>query len=211
MYIDKSLKEYIEVTASGEPTPGGGSVSALAGSLGSALTSMVYNLTKDKKSYRELDEKLQDQMDRNFKAIQKSIEKLNHFVDEDTKAFDDVMKAFKMAKETAEEKEKRNQAIQAGYKKALELPLECAKECKTVLELQKAFAAHGNINAITDVGVGALLVYTGLEGALLNVSINLNSIKDEEYREEKRKEVEELLKTGKELKEELMEKVYSRL
>lgn len=211
MYIDKSIREYVSETAGGDPTPGGGSVSALAASLGSALTSMVYNLTKDKKVYRELDEETRNQMDKNFQKIEKSIEKFNNFIDEDTKAFDDVMKAFKMDKETDEEKEKRSQAIQAGYKKALELPLECARECKAVLEGQDAFAANGNINAITDVGVGVLLVYTGLEGALLNVSINLNSIKDEVYKNEKTKEVEKLLKEGKDLKDKLMKKVYNRL
>lgn len=211
MYIDKSIKEYVEETASGDPTPGGGSVSAVAASLGAALTSMVYNLTEGKKSYKELDEKDRKELDSNFEEIKKSIQRLNNFVDEDTKAFDDVMKAFKMPKETDEEKQKRSDAIQAGYKKALELPLDCAKECKRVLELQNVFANYGNVNAITDVGVGALLAYTGLEGALLNVSINLNSIKDDDYREEKTKEAEELLKKGKELREDLMNKVYSRL
>ena len=121
------------------------------------------------------------------------------------------MKAFKMPKETDEDKKKRTDAIQAGYKKALELPLECAKECKHVLELQEPFARNGNLHAITDVGVGALLAYTGLEGALLNVSINLNSIKDEEYRLAKEKEAADVLNSGKELKDKLMEKVYSRL
>ena len=211
MYIDMSIKEYVTVTASAEPTPGGGSVSALAGSLGSTLTSMVYNLTRGKKAYKELDELTRNKMDENFQEINKSIERLNHFVDEDTRAFDDVIKAFKMSKETDEEKQNRTEAIQLGYKKALEIPLQCAKECKKVLELQEAFAENGNVNAITDVGVGALLAYTGLEGSLLNVSINLNSIKDKVYKDEKRKEVEVILKEGKDLKDKLMEKVYSRL
>ncbi|OLS02706.1 cyclodeaminase/cyclohydrolase family protein [Tissierella creatinophila] len=211
MYIDKSIREYVKETASGEPIPGGGSVSALAASLGAALTSMVYNLTIDKKIYKELEEDQRSEMDANFEEIKKSIEKLNYFVDEDTKAFDDVMKAFKMPKETDEEKKKRTDAIQAGYKKALELPLECAKECKKVLELQETFANNGNVHAITDVGVGALLAYTGLEGSLLNVTINLKSIKDDAYRTQKEREVEEVLSTGKALKEKLMEKVYSRL
>lgn len=211
MYINKSIKEYGEATASSDPTPGGGSVSAVAGSLGSSLTAMVYGLTKGKKVYNELDEATRNKMDKSFEEVNKSIERLNNFVDEDTNAFDDVMEAFKLPKETDEEKQKRSEAIQAGYKKALELPLECAKECKKVLECQEVFAAYGNVNAITDVGVGALLAYTGLEGALLNVSINLNSIKDQVYRDAKTEEVATILKEGKELKERLMEKVYSRL
>lgn len=211
MFIDKSVRDYVADAASGDPTPGGGSVSALAASLGAALTSMVYNLTEGKKVYKEFSDADRKELDDNFQEIKKSIERLNHFVDEDTKAFDDVMKAFKMPKETDEDKKKRTDAIQAGYKKALELPLECAKECKHVLELQEPFARNGNLHAITDVGVGALLAYTGLEGALLNVSINLNSIKDEEYRLAKEKEAADVLNSGKELKDKLMEKVYSRL
>lgn len=211
MFIDKSLNEYVAQVLSGEPTPGGGSVAALAGSLGAALTSMVGNLTFGKKAYEELESETKEEMDRAFREIQKSIEKLNHIVDEDTKAFDGVMAAFKLPKETEEEKMDRTEAIQEGYKKALEVPLRCAEECYKVLELQNVFAHHGNVNAITDVGVGALLASTGLEGALLNVKINLLSIKDQEYKSNTEKRINQLLEEGNKLKEELMKIVYSRL
>src|SRR5699024_11849662 len=101
--------------------------------------------------------------------------------------------------------------IQAGYKTALEVPLECAKECLEVLKLQKVFAEYGNVNAITDVGVGALLAYAGVEGALFNVRINLGSIKDAEYKERIEKDVDSLLEKSKDLKEELLKVVYSKL
>ncbi|MCF6463410.1 formimidoyltetrahydrofolate cyclodeaminase [Clostridium sp. Cult1] len=209
--IDGSIKNYINEVASKEPTPGGGSVAALAGSLGSALTAMVGYLTIGRKMYLELDEKIKEEMDQNFEELKKSIEKLNEIVDEDTKAFDKVMEAFKLPKETEEEKKKRTQAIQEGYKIALEVPLRCAEECFKVLELQKVFANYGNVNAITDVGVGALLAATGLEGALLNVKINLLSIKDEEFRNKMEEKIDNLLKRGTALKEELLETVYQRL
>ena len=80
-----------------------------------------------------------------------------------------------------------------------------------MLELQNVFAHYGNINAITDIGVGALLAVTGLEGAILNVKINLQSIKDEQYRNEMEKKADQLLEDGHKLKEELMKTVYSRL
>ncbi len=211
MLIDGSIQNYINEVASKEPTPGGGSVAALAGSLGSALTAMVGYLTIGRKMYLELDEKIKEEMDQNFEELKKSIEKLNHIVDEDTKAFDKVMEAFKLPKETEEEKKKRTQAIQEGYKIALEVPLRCAEECFKVLELQKVFANYGNVNAITDVGVGALLAATGLEGALLNVKINLLSIKDEEFRNKMEEKIDNLLKRGTALKEELLETVYQRL
>ena len=211
MFVDKSLKDYVLQVKSGEPTPGGGSVAALAGSLGAGLTSMVGNLSFGKKAYEELDAETKSEMENAFNQVQKSIDRLNEIVDEDTKAFDKVMEAFKLPKETEEEKKARSEAIQEGYKIALEVPLECAEECYKVLELQNVFAHNGNINAITDIGVGALLAATGLEGAILNVKINLQAIKDEKYRKEIEEKVDTLLKDGNELKEELMKTVYTRL
>jgi len=211
MFIEKSLTNYISDVSSGAPTPGGGSVSALVGSLGAALTSMVGNLTVGKKAYDALDEDIKKEIDNNMKEIQKLIERLEEIVDEDTKAFDEVMDAFKLPKGTEEEKKARTEAIQAGTKTALEVPLECAEKCFQVLKLQKVFAEYGNANAITDVGVGALLAYAGVEGALFNVKINLASIKDEEYKEKIEKEVGSILTESKNLKEEILKVVYSKL
>lgn len=211
MLMDTSIKDYVAQVASKEPTPGGGSVAALAGSLGSALTVMVGNLTIGRKVYNELDDNIKKEMDKTFEELQKSIERLNNMVVEDTKAFDGVMEALKLPKETEEEKAKRSAAIQEGYKVALEVPLRCGEECFKVLELQRVFADYGNVNAITDVGVGALLAATGLEGAVLNVKINLLGIKDEEYKSKINKKINQLLEDGAKLKEELLKTVYGRL
>lgn len=211
MLIKKTVEEFIQVAGSGEPTPGGGSVAALAGSLGAALTTMVGNLTFGKKAFEELSEENQKKLKENFTILEDKVLAIKDIVDRDSTAFDGVMKAFKMPKSTEEEKQARSQAIQDGYKKALEVPLNCGELCFQVLELQNEFAHYGNINAITDIGVGALLAYTGLEGALLNVTINLKSIKDEKYRTKIAGEVDKLLKDGKELKEELLKIVYKRL
>lgn len=211
MLIEKSVKDFIAQTASGEPTPGGGSVAALAGSLGAALTSMVSNLTVGKKAYEELSEDDKAKINENFDEIKEVLAELEAIVDEDTNAFSKVMEAFKLPKQTEEDKKARSQAIQDGYKVALEVPLRCAKKCLKVLELQDIFADYGNINAITDVGVGTLLAYAGVEGALFNVTINLGSIKDQTYKKEIESQVEETLKKAKELKEELLKVVYKRL
>ncbi|NLV88341.1 MAG: cyclodeaminase/cyclohydrolase family protein [Tissierellia bacterium] len=211
MFIEKSLKEYIANVASGDPTPGGGSVSALVGSLGAGLTSMVNNLTVGKKAYEELSNEIKEEITKNAKEVEGLIEELNKIVDEDTKAFDKVMEAFKLPKETEEEKAIRRDAIQEGYKIALEVPLRCAEKCLRLLELQDVFAKHGNINAITDVGVGTLLAYAGLEGALFNVTINLGSIKDQDFKDEIGGKVDNILSEGKRLKEELLKIVYDRL
>lgn len=209
--IEKTLKDYVLETASGSPTPGGGSVSAYVGSLGTALTSMVGNLSFDKKDFKDLDPENQEKMKSNFKVIEGKIKTLNHIVDEDSTAFDGVMDAFKMPRETDEEKQARSNAIQEGYKKALEVPLRCAEECLEVLKLQDVFAHYGNKNAITDVGIGVLLAHVGLEGALLNVRINLLSIKDQDYKEKIQKNVDDLMEEGNRLKEELIKVTYGRL
>ncbi len=211
LLIEKSLKDYIDQVASGEPTPGGGSVSALAGSLGAALTVMVGNLTIGRKIYIELDDETKKEIDSAFEEIKKSIQVLNNIVDEDTKAFDKVMHALKLPKETDEQKAIRSQAIQEGYKVALEVPLRCAEECFKVLKLQKVFAEYGNVNAITDVGVGVLLAATGIEGAIFNVRINLNSIKDVEFKEKIENKINSIMNEGMRLKEELLKIVYNRL
>ncbi len=211
MFIDNSLREYIANVASGDPTPGGGSVSALVGSIGGALTNMVSKLTVGKKAYEGLSEEIKSQILVNSKEIEKLVEELSNIVDEDTKAFDKVMDAFKMPKETDEQKQARSRAVQEGYKIALEVPLRCATKCLRILELQEVFANYGNANAITDVGVGILLAYSGMEGALFNVTINLGSIKDEEFKKENEAKVNNLLNEGKRIKEELIKIVYKRL
>lgn len=211
MLVKKNIKEFIEAVQSDDPTPGGGSVAATVGAIGGALTNMVGNLTIDKKIYADVPEDKKKVMENNFKEIEKLVEELTVIIDEDSSAFDGVMKAFKLPKETEEDKKKRSQAIQEGYKEALEVPLKCGEKCFKILELQDIFAEYGNVNAITDVGVGTLLAYSGLEGALFNVTINLKSIKDEAYRKEMEEKVSSLLAKGKELKEELLKVVYTRL
>lgn len=211
MLIERSAKDFVHDVASESPTPGGGSVAALVGSLGGALISMVGNLTIDKKAYENVPQDKKGPMEQNFNKISILVDELIDLVDEDATAFDDVIKAFKLPKETEDHKKKRYEAIQLGYKKALEVPLKCGEKCFEVLKLQDIFAEYGNINAITDVGIGTLLAYSALEGALFNVTINLKSIKDQEYKKEMEKKVEDLLFNGKVLRDELLEIVYKRL
>lgn len=211
MLINKSVEEFISVTGSNSPAPGGGSVSALAGSLGAALTSMVGNLTFGKKAFNGLDEDTKNKLENNFNEVEKLMKRLNELIDEDTKAFDLVMEAFKMPKETDEDKKLRSNAIQEGTKIAMLVPLDTAKNCLSVLKLQEIFANFGNKNAITDIGVGALMAYSGLEGALFNVLINLGGLKDTEYVNKIKNECDEILNEGKNLKEETLRIVYSKL
>ncbi|MDD7762242.1 MAG: cyclodeaminase/cyclohydrolase family protein [Firmicutes bacterium] len=209
--IDLTLKDYLKEVYGESPAPGGGSVSAYAGALGVALTQMVGSLTIDKKVFEELNDdekaKMKD-MQEKYHSIRVELEEI---VDTDATSFDEVMAAFKLPKSTDEEKKARTDAIQSGYKKALEIPLRAAELCLEALDMQEIYANCGNKNAITDVGVGTLLLQSGLEGALFNVLINVNSIKDTEYADNIRARADELLKKGAAKKEETLKIVYSKL
>lgn len=211
MLVEKTLVEFLEVVESDAPAPGGGSVAAYAGSLGAALTKMVGVLTFGKKAFGELDSDLQKKLEDSAEEAGRLQVELRKIVDEDTNAFDQVVAGFKMPKETEEEKSLRSNAIQEGYKVAIEVPLRCAKTALAVLKLQNNFASYGNQTALSDVGVGALLAHAGCEGAILNVMINLGSLKDEAYKDGLKKEVEDIMKEATSLKEETMATVYSKL
>ncbi len=170
MRIDRFLSEL----SSSSPAPGGGSVAALSGSLGSALSSMVCNLTLGKDKYIDV----QDEIKQILGKSEKLKKKLIKLIDEDTNAFNDVINAFKMPKDLDIQKEKRKKAIQEGYKKAAKVPLETATLCEEIIDLSLIVAQKGNKNSITDSAVSALMAQVGVKSAILNVKINLGSIKD---------------------------------
>ncbi|MDO5717362.1 MAG: cyclodeaminase/cyclohydrolase family protein [Tissierellia bacterium] len=211
MLIEKTVHEFVEVVDSSEPVPGGGSVSALVGTIGAALARMVANLTFTKKSYRELPEETQELLKTNFEKLEALKKELEEIVDKDANAFDKVMEAFAMPKDTDEQKEKRMAAVQDGYKIALEVPKRCADACMEVLELQEVFVNHGTKGAVSDIGVGILMASSGLEGAVYNVKINLLAMKDQDYIEKTNKEMDELIKKMYEKREALLKVIYERL
>jgi glutamate formiminotransferase/formiminotetrahydrofolate cyclodeaminase len=169
-----SVKGFLSELASKSPAPGGGSVAALSGALGTALSSMVCNLTIGKERYTEM----QDEIKEALAKSEKLKKRLTELIDEDTEAFNDVIKAFKMPKETEKQKEIRKQAIQQGYKTAATVPLKTAKTCEKILDIARIVAVKGNKNSITDTAVSALMAKAGVDSAILNVKINLGSIKD---------------------------------
>jgi len=175
--ISLSIKEFLSELSSSSPAPGGGSVAALSGALGAALSSMVCNLTIGKEKY----ENVQDEIKRVLNESEQIRKKLMKLIDKDTEAFNDVIKAFKMPKETDEQKNIRSKAIQEGYKNAVNVPLETALLCEEIFDLAKTVAEKGNQKSITDAAISAIMAKAGFEGAILNVKINLGSIKDEEF------------------------------
>lgn len=177
MLADLSIKEFLAETAGNTPVPGGGSISALNGAIAAALTEMVANLTIGKKKYEDYEGQM-----RTIAIEAAGIrERFIGFIDEDSKAYDRVFSAFKLPKETEEEKAKRSEEIQEATKQAALVPMQVAEELSAVMESIIYVAHKGNQNAVTDACVALMAARTCVLGALLNVRINLSSIKDEAF------------------------------
>ena len=177
--LDKmNLREFCNETLSDSPAPGGGSVAALMGALGASLGGMVANLSAGKRGW---DDKLEYFSEWAVKAQQLKDELLS-LVDEDTAAFNRVMDAFALAKESAEEKAARSKAIEEATKYAAQIPLKVMETASKSYELLAEMAGKGNPASISDVGVGALATRACIEGAALNVRINLGQLKDEKFK-----------------------------
>ena len=188
MLVDKNIKDFLLETASDSPAPGGGSIAALSGALGAALGSMVCNLTIGKEKYQSVAEEFKELKPK----LETNMSKLSQLIDDDTNAFNDVMTAFKLPKDTDEQKAKRSEAIQLGYKKAISVPLDTAQTALNTLSLMELIVTKGNQNAITDGVVGALASETAIKGALLNVKINLTSVKDQDYVQSTKKTISKI-------------------
>jgi len=174
------LNDFIDEVAKDSPAPGGGSVSALAGALAASLAAMVSSLTPSKKNYEATLEEL------NLLGL-KLIEAKNILqlaIDKDANAFNDVIAALRLPKETKEEKINKEKAIELAYQKATLVPYETAKIISEALELLPRVAELGLINSASDIGVAAYLGEAGFEGAILNVLINFNNIKDDNFKKE---------------------------
>jgi formiminotetrahydrofolate cyclodeaminase len=193
-----SLKSFLDELASSSPAPGGGSVAALAGALGAALTSMVCNLTIGKKKYADVE----DEMKKIVKQSEELRERFTVLVEKDTEAFNKVMEAFSLPKDNEAQKALRNAAIEAATKEATMVPLEVMKHCIDAMALAQNVAASGNKNSISDAGVSALMLHAACESAALNVRINLNGLADSEFVNWKTEEVISILKTSRMMVEE---------
>ena len=177
MLTELTIKEFINKVISNDPVPGGGSVSALNGALAGALAAMVANLTIGRKKYAEVNDIMVELSSRFEKLSSCLIED----VDRDSDAYNRVFAAFKMPKDTDEEKQVRSEAIQRETKYAAQVPMEVARAVYEVLPMIDTVAQKGNSNAVTDACVSMMCARTAILGALLNVRINLTSIKDEAF------------------------------
>lgn len=207
--VDLTIKEFLNEVDSSKPAPGGGSVSALVSSLGIGLSRMVAHLTINKKKYLALSEDIRGEYEKNFEKLKEILNEMYPLIDEDTKAFNKIMSAYKLLKETDEEKQKRNEAIQAATLEAIKVPSRIADLSYNALQIINKMIDYGNKNALTDIGVGALLLQSGLEGAIFNVKINLHSLEDKRIVEEYNEKCLILLKESNIIKKDLINKVYA--
>lgn len=190
--IKMNLKSFLDELASNSPAPGGGSVAALSGALGAALSSMVCNLTIGKQGYETVQEEIKEMLQRS-EELRKHLTEL---IEKDTAAFNEVMKAIKLPKETEEQKESRRQAMQTAFRHAAEVPLETARTCMQIMDVARVVAEKGNKNSISDTAVSVFLAQAGVQAAVVNVRTNLGSIKDTEFVQQVSTELNDLLQNA---------------
>ena len=200
-------KDFLESVSLNTPAPGGGSVSALSGSLGSALCSMVASLTHEKKDM------LQNRsiMEEIGVKAQELKDDLAHLVSEDSRAFNKVLDAVRLPAISEQDKKEKTKNILLANKYAIEIPYQTAKKCYEVMQLAEILIEKGNPSSLTDAGVASEVAFAGLRGGCMNVLINLPELIDKPYINQKQKEVDNLLKKGERLNRKLFKKTISSL
>ncbi len=202
-----SVRELIEKSASAAPTPGGGSIAALAGSLAVAMVAMVGNLTVGKEKYQAVEPIVMTELEQ----LNKLLDRLEGLVNEDIQAFSNFMEVLKLPKATEADQQLRNERLQQTLKSATETPLEIARTCLQTLVIAEKISSIGNKGAISDVGVGAYLAEAALQAALLSVDINLPGIKDPSYVETVLAEKAQLVTDSKAFREKTIAQVQQRI
>ena len=205
--VDLTVSAFTETTASEAPAPGGGSISAAMGAFGSALATMVANLSSHKRGWDERWKEFSDWAEKG----KSHYEELLYLIDEDTEAFNRIMAAFQLPKSSEEEKAVRKQAIQDATRYAIEIPFKVMQTIYKSMEVIRAMAEIGNPNSVTDAGVGALAARSGIKGAFLNVRINAGDLDDKAWVEKLLAEASDIEKKAEALEREILDIVESKL
>lgn len=206
-YLERPLRDYLEDAASGRPTPGGGSVSALAGALGVTMAEMAAQFTLGREKFRDV----APEVERLLATLSKARGRLLDLMEKDIAAYGEVSSAYALPRGTAEEKAARTAAIQAALRAALAAPLEAMRVVVAALEAARRLVDLANPNLTSDVGVAAELLLGALRGARLNVDVNLAYLKDEQVVTEARREADDLQARALRLHQETLQEVARRL
>lgn len=180
--IEKPFKELVDSVSSKSAAPGGGSIAAAAGALGAGLVAMACKFTIGNEKYQDHWDEFQVLLD----EVEKYRMELIELVDKDSEAYNGIVEVFKSKKAIISEQGEQEfkDRLQLAYKYAAEVPLNTAESSFEVLKRSKTVAEKGNVNTISDTGVGAQMAYAGVIGGILNVEINLKSIENENYKQE---------------------------
>lgn len=202
-----SVKEFVDEVASSSPAPGGGSVSALAGADGCGLYMMAGQLTVGKKKFKALSEIEQNKYKENLEIFATNKERFIELIDLDTEAFNELMEAMKLPKETDDEIKIREKAMDKATLFCIRVPMQVAALGLESLRVVPNLIDITNKNTISDQGVGVLMLHAAVEGAAMNVLINLPGVNDESLKKEFKKTINEIMNEANKLKDSLLEKV----
>lgn len=203
MLTNKTVEEFIAEVNSPSPAPGGGSVSALVGTLGSALVAMYTHLSINKKKFKEVPIEVQEQFSKQMEALQVSIQEFQKCVERDTEVYNQVMSAYKLPKDSTEEIFARQEAIYTAVEQAIDSPMEIMRQGVSILRQLDNMLPFGNKNAASDFAVGVILLDAAIQGAALNVKINLSSAR-EDISKTSEKQMNQILEETKVLKDKLL-------
>jgi formiminotetrahydrofolate cyclodeaminase len=180
MYLDQSLREYLNDLSSSQPTPGGGSAAALSGAMGAALASMVTRLTIGKSGYADVQDEIEDILQK----TEELRERFQQLIQEDSDAYERLAMSFRLPKGNAEESEARSRVIQVRLHEAALVPLEVAERAAELMRFCVRLAQIGNKNVRSDIAAGAALVVSAAQGAAWMVRVNLRSLRNQQLVEQ---------------------------
>ena len=207
MDTKKTLQKYLEELSSNSPTPGGGNVAALCGALSASLGTMVCNLTIGKKKYLDVEAEM-NELKENLNVY---IDKFIFLAQNDNEAFERVMDAFKLPKETDEQKKLRSEAIEKSTLEAASVPAEVIKNCREVIPFLEKISKKGNQNSLSDAGVAIAVIAAASQGAFLNVLINYSSLSEKQKASELLAQAENLNNEVKDEAQYLLDEITSKI
>ena len=207
--IDMTINDFVEEIDSSSPAPGGGSVAALASDIGIGLARMMAHLSFGKKKYEALDKDIKEEFQSRFEKLAKIREELSKLVDEDTNSFNEFMKVIKMPQDTFKQITQRQTLLSEATLNSIKVPYKTAYLSLEAMRELEFIVDNGNQNAITDIGVGTLMLCTGLEGAILNTKVNLMNLEDKELAKKYSESCAEMLSEGKDIRDNILSKIHS--
>lgn len=192
-FCEESIKQFLDDLGSDLPAPGGGSVAGLIAALSAALNSMVYSLTVDKKAYLNLEEYEKETITKFQKESKEFTVRSLELMEEDRANFLKLMDAYKLPKDTEEDKEKRKSAIKENTIKSMEAPLILARESLEFYENLRIMAQYGNKMLLSDLAISAILLHCAIESSIVNVKVNLNGLRNETFFDKLDKELSTII------------------